>query len=180
MNEWKGWDVFIEAARLTHQRLPEAVFRLVGGVVPGADIDAAAVEKAVGQADPSRTWLRWLGEQPSALPSMRHAWLVAVPSIRPDPFPNVVLEGMTQARAIVGSNLGGIPEMVMDGETGKLVPAGDAASLAEAMTSVLSDRQTATRLGAAGRRRVQEEFSTARFDASWRAILASELRLAHS
>jgi len=175
MNELKGWEVFIQAATIAHERVPEARFQLVGGTVPGADIDAATVDGAVQRADPSGAWLRWFGEQPSTSTFVDDCWLVAVPSIRPDSFPNAVLEGMAQARAVIGSDLGGIPEMIVHGETGRLVPPGDVASLASAMEAMLADRDEAARMGAAGRERVVREFSSMRLDAAWRAILAREL-----
>ena len=106
---------------------------------------------------------------------MRDAWVVAVPSIRPDPFPNVVLEAMSEGRAVVGSRLGGIPEMVMDGDTGLFVEAGDAFALASAMARVLADRDAAAALGEAGYRRLRERFSVDRFAASWREQVANML-----
>ncbi|MCU0935073.1 MAG: glycosyltransferase [Gammaproteobacteria bacterium] len=60
---------------------------------------------------------------------------------------------------VVGSAIGGIPEVVRDGVNGRLVPAGDALSLGRAVRSVLDDPDGARALGAAGRRIVEREFS---------------------
>jgi glycosyltransferase involved in cell wall biosynthesis len=106
---------------------------------------------------------------------MRDSWLVVVPSIRPDPFPNVVLEAMAEGRAVIGSDIGGIPEMVVDGVTGSLVPPGDRDSLAHSMARLLSDRSLAEGMGARGHRRAREEFSVEPFTAAWRATLGASL-----
>jgi glycosyltransferase involved in cell wall biosynthesis len=76
-------------------------------------------------------------------------------------LPLVVLEAMAQGRPVVATAVGGTPELVVDGETGFLVPAGEADALAKALARVLGDRALADRLGEAGRRRVAAEFSLA-------------------
>jgi glycosyltransferase involved in cell wall biosynthesis len=74
-------------------------------------------------------------------------------------LPLVVLEAMAQARPVVATAVGGTPELVVHGETGLLVPPGDAGALAAALDEVLGDPDLAHRLGEAGRRRVIESFS---------------------
>jgi glycosyltransferase involved in cell wall biosynthesis len=59
----------------------------------------------------------------------------------------VVVEAFCRGRAIVGSRVGGIPDLVRDGENGLLVEPGDPQALAEALTRVLGDRELAERLG---------------------------------
>ena len=73
-------------------------------------------------------------------------------------LPLVVLEAMAQARPVVATTVGGTAELVVDGETGVLVPAGDTAALADALEGLLRDPERARRLGEAGRRRVAAEF----------------------
>lgn len=63
----------------------------------------------------------------------------------------VVVEEFCRGRGVVASRVGGIPDIVSDGETGPLVPPGDAQALADALVRVLSDRALVERLGAAGR-----------------------------
>ena len=171
-NGWKGQETFISAASLAHEQLPAASFCLVGGAVPSDHETASAVEAQARSADPSATWLRLAGEVPDSRQAMRGAWVVAVPSTLPDPFPNVVLEAMSEGRAVVGSNLGGIPEMVADGVTGELVAPGDAVRLAEAMQQILADRDLAESMGLAGRAAVDTQFSRARLRERWRTLLA--------
>jgi len=77
-----------------------------------------------------------------------------VPSITPDAFPTVALEAMSAGVAVLASRVGGIPEAVLDGETGVLVPPGDPVALAEALDRLMDDPAQRARLGAAGRERV--------------------------
>lgn len=170
-NGWKGQETFIEAACLAHERVPTATFALVGGAVPTDQATAAAVEAQARTADPAGDWLELVGEVPDSREAMRGAWLVAVPSTLPDPFPNVVLEAMSEGRAVVGSNLGGIPEMIVEGLTGTLVAAGDAGQLAESLVRILQDRDLAESMGRAGRREVDEKFSRDRQRSSWHSML---------
>ena len=86
----------------------------------------------------------------------RSARAVVVPSVWSDPCPTVVLEAMAAGRPVVAAASGGILDMVVDGDTGLLVPPGDASALAQAIASVLSDPQTARAFGIAGRDRARE------------------------
>lgn len=74
-------------------------------------------------------------------------------------MPLVVLEAMAQAKPVVATAVGGTPELVVDGETGILVPPGDAGELRQALGRILGDPELAARLGRAGRERVRRSFS---------------------
>lgn len=176
-NGWKGQQTFIEAASMAHERVPTATFALVGGAVPSDHDTAKAVARQALTVDPDGSWLQLVGELTDSRAAMREAWIVAVPSTLPDPFPNVVLEAMAEGRAVVGSDLGGIPEMIDGGRTGELVTPGDATCLANAMTRILMDRAVAESMGQAGRADVDAKFSRSRLRSSWRAMLASTIGL---
>jgi glycosyltransferase involved in cell wall biosynthesis len=66
--------------------------------------------------------------------------------------------------------VGGVRQTVLDGETGLLVPVGDVSALAEAIVRLLSDREEARRLGAAGRARVRELYAQERMVAGTTAV----------
>jgi glycosyltransferase involved in cell wall biosynthesis len=76
-------------------------------------------------------------------------------------LPLVVLEAMAQAKPVVATAVGGTPELVVDGETGLLVPPRDLEALADALRALLADPARMKSLGDAGRRRVEERFSAA-------------------
>jgi len=84
-------------------------------------------------------------------------------------LPLVVLEAMAQRRAVVATPVGGTPEVVVDGETGLLVPPRDPDALAGALRRLLADAALRTRMGEAGYERVRTRFSA---DAMTRRVLA--------
>ncbi len=86
--------------------------------------------------------------------------LVALPSWI-EGMPIVVLEAMAHGKPVVATPVGGTPELIANGETGLLVPPRDPARLAEAIRLLVSNRELAQRLGAAGLDRVRREFSEA-------------------
>ncbi len=101
--------------------------------------------------------VRLLGQWPSD--AVRLAWERAlagvIPSICPEACPTVVIEAMQAGAPVVASRIGGIPDLVADGETGVLVPPGDAAALAEALAALVADGARTAALGAAAEQRAR-------------------------
>lgn len=91
--------------------------------------------------------------------ALEECLFAVVPSIVPDSLPTVALEAMSRGKAIVASAIGGLPDLVVDGQTGLLSPAGDVAALADRLARLLDDPALAQRLGEAGRQRLAESFS---------------------
>ena len=109
------------------------------------------------------------------VPALLAAADVFVLSSRSEGLPLSVLEAMAAALPVVATRVGGIPEVVVDGETGILVDAGDAAGLAAALERLLADAELRARLGRAGRRRAEKEFDLPRFQAAHVAVYRREL-----
>ncbi len=150
----KGVDVAIDALPRIREKHPAAVLVVLGeGALRPELIDLAArhgVADAVsfpGRVGDVAWWLR-------------RAAVVVHPA-RWEGFGLALLEAMLCERPIVASNVSSIPEIVLDGETGVLVPPDDSARLAEAVVSLLDDPARARALGEAGGRRAREEFSVA-------------------
>ena len=80
-------------------------------------------------------------------------------AFRSESLSQVAMEAMAVGTPVIASRVGGLPEVVSDRETGLLVEPGDVGALAAAMESLLLDRDAASRLASAGRRRVTEEFT---------------------
>lgn len=82
------------------------------------------------------------------------AMLGLVPSTWSDPCPTVAMEAMALGRPLIASRMGGLTDLVDDGESGLLVPPDDAAALRAAMARLVADPALRARMGAAGRRKV--------------------------
>jgi len=85
----------------------------------------------------------------------------------------VLLEAMSYGVPVIGSNLGGITDIVRDGETGLLVPPGDPGQLAAALQRLARDRDLSQRLGAAGRKHVAAAFGWPAIMAQWEECYAA-------
>jgi glycosyltransferase involved in cell wall biosynthesis len=82
--------------------------------------------------------------------------IALVPSIALDAFPTVALEAMAMGRPVIASRIGGLSDIVVDGETGLLVPPGNDRALREAIQSLLDDPLQRERMGALARQRVAQ------------------------
>jgi glycosyltransferase involved in cell wall biosynthesis len=89
------------------------------------------------------------------LAAWRRATVAVVPSLVPDAFPVVALEAMASGRPVIASRIGGLPDAVVDGETGILVRSGDVGELTDVLERVLSSPELRARLGQAGRERAR-------------------------
>lgn len=89
--------------------------------------------------------------------------VVAVPSQALESAPRAVAEAQAAGRAVVGSAIGGIPELITDGHDGLLVPPGDVGSLARALQQLLGDPELRRRLGGAGRLRAERQYGLPAF-----------------
>jgi len=105
--------------------------------------------------------ISFLGRVAPAASVLERAGIVIVPSLG-EGFGMVALEAMERGRAVVASAIGGLPELVVDGVTGLVVPPSEPDALREAIRSLLGDPERARMMGAAGRRRALEAFSQTR------------------
>ena len=88
--------------------------------------------------------------------------VLALPTLWPDPLPRAVMEAMAAGRPVVAYEDGGVPEMVVDGETGLLCQPGDVEGLTRAILEIAGNETRRGLLGEAGRKRARELFSVER------------------
>ncbi len=149
-----------------HATLLRAVAALAGRwpglrvVLAGADggsqpsLEGLAAE--LGIADR----IRYAGLCPNH-PSPHHLFDIAALTSVSEGLPNSVLEAMASARPVVATRVGAIPDAVVDGETGLLVPPQDPEAVAGALDALLRDPERRVRAGAAGRDRARAQYSSA-------------------
>ena len=156
---WKRQDIFIAAAALLAERFPEVLFALVG----------TEPDPAQGYATSLRNQVVGLGLEDRVVftgfcddaPGIFAALDIVVLTSDNEPFGRVLIEAMAAARPVVATEEGGIPEIVVPGETGFLVPVGDALATADTVADLLDDGDKARAFGVAGRARARAEFSIA-------------------
>jgi len=138
----KGVHILLDAFRRLAVELPGARLSIVGDGRERAELEAGAADLvAVGA-------VRFLGWQDQAAVSreLAAASLVALPSLWPENFPTVALEALQHGRPLVGSRVGGIPELVGP-DNGALVEPGDPAALARELARLLGDPDLLGELG---------------------------------
>ena len=150
----KGLDTLMGALDLLG---PPAELRLAGEDWGAGE---SITRWAESRREPSSVKLLGMISRSALLEEYRSADVLVLPS-RFEPFGIVLLEAMAAGLPVVASRVGGIPEIVDDGRTGLLVPAGAPDRLADALRTLREDSALARRFGAEGRRRV-ERFSWAR------------------
>ena len=176
----KGISVLLDAFAQVTQTLPDARL-LIAGDGPERNT-LAQLSHQLGLA----SQVEWLGHlsRDAAETAFAPAWVQAVPSTWEEPFGLVAAEGLMRGTAVVASALGGLAEIVEDGETGALVPPGDADALAAALLSILSNRDRAEALGRAGRARALTHFTEPRlvdeFETLYRQLVGTPAALAGS
>jgi glycosyltransferase involved in cell wall biosynthesis len=147
----KGFQLLVKALPAILSGVPSARLLLVGeGSLRPALVNDA---RALGVADR----LTFVGAQPEGATFLAAADLVVVPSLN-EGMGRVLVEAMALGRPVVATRVGGIPAVVVDGETGRLVAPDDPAALARAVNELLKDPGLRQRMGEAGRRRA-EQFS---------------------
>ena len=100
----------------------------------------------------------WLPGSHNQVPKLMHAMDIFVLPSRNEGISNTILEAMASSLPVVATNVGGNPELVVENETGKLVPADDPVSMANALNDYVLNADRRSAHGAAGRRRVEEQF----------------------
>lgn len=168
LDRQKGLIDLIEAAALVLPRYPQAHVLLVG-----EGPERPAIEQAIRDRN-LLDRVHLAGWRPD-VPELLAAGYALVLSSHWEGMPNVVLEAMAAGLPVVATRVEGVSELVIEGQTGLLVPAQSPKSLAAALGGILDDPAAAKAMGQGGRERVRGEFSwekmAARYSALYQSIL---------
>jgi glycosyltransferase involved in cell wall biosynthesis len=159
----KGLDVLVRAMKPIAEAVPGA--RLL---IAGEGPERAALETLVHELELERR-VRLLGHRHDTRALMRHAWLLVHPA-RWEGFGLVLLEAMEAGLPVVATEVSAIPEIVVAGVTGRLVPPDDPHALAEAVIASLRDERFRRDACARGFERLVEHFSAERMACETAAV----------
>jgi glycosyltransferase involved in cell wall biosynthesis len=171
LQRWKGQDVFVEAAARVAREVPGTRFAVVGGSVFGLEPQFARALALRAGALGLGGRIVFAGQREDVPRLMAACDVVCHTTRVPEPFGMVIAEAMAQARPVVATRGGGPSEIVEEGGTGLLVPPDDAAALANAMRMLGIDSALRDRMGARGRERARERFTSDRAAAGLAAAL---------
>jgi len=149
----KGHAHLLDAFAAVHALHPAARLLLVGDGIRRPWVEGLAKDRGLGEA------VLFTGFRTDVPELLRAMDCFVLASTRTEGVPQSLLQAFAAGVPVVASAIGGIPEVVKDGETGMLVPPEDAAALARAIESVLSDRAAAAARALRARRLVEERFS---------------------
>ncbi len=150
LRSWKGHPVFIEAARLLRERGVKAQFAIVGTGPQHNYIVRLIEENGMSEH------IHLTGYREDVPGILRALGVLAIPSTGHEGIPQIGLQALACETPVVGSDAGGIPEVIRPGETGLIVPAGDAMQLANAIEAALVDSKITRHIAENGRRLVEQ------------------------
>jgi len=159
----KGQRHLIEAAHLVIQQMPDVRFLILGEGELRDSLERLVREHHLEK----HVFLP--GFRTDVLGCMKGFDLFVMSSVT-EGLGTALLDAMACGKAIVGTRTGGIPEVVEDGETGRLVPPRDHAAMAQAILNMLADDEQRRRMGEAGLARVQARFTVERMVAETAAV----------
>ena len=169
MTPEKGLDVLLRAMSFIVAEFPSVCLYVVGDGPLRKPLEALACELGLEQR------IHFVGIQPDVRPYLGSCDLALLPSLS-EGMGLAAVEAMAVGRAVVGSHTGGIPEVVVEGETGLLVPPGDVQGLASAVAVLLRNPTRRLAMGRAGQARAHDQFSLQEALAKLEALYLELLR----
>jgi glycosyltransferase involved in cell wall biosynthesis len=165
----KNLETFLLAARSIVDAIPSIEFLVIGDGPAANQLKQLANDLRLSQS------VHFLGERPD-VPDLLAALDILVMSSYTESFPNAILEAMAMGKPVVATNVGGIPEVVEEGQTGFLIPARDPKAIAERVLSLCRDSARRLQMGRAARARVESNFTVQAVTAKLETIYFRSLR----
>jgi len=168
LREEKRIDVLVRAMPRILARYPDARLTLAGDGTCRDSLMELVQELGV------RDRVAFLGHREDVPALLQEADVFVLPS-RSEAFPNSIMEAMAAGVPVIASDVGGIPELVRDGVTGRLVPPGDVDALANALLALLDNPRQVEEFGRAGRGTIQQTYSFDRMVEQFQTLYDTEL-----
>lgn len=153
LRTYKGHEYFIEAAGRIAAGRNDVTFLIVGQGPEEKTLHGLIERRGLASR------IRMLGYRSDLLNVFRSLDVFAIPSIEGDTIPQVLMQALAMGLPVVSTTVGSIPDVVLEGETGFVVPPRDAVALAERIEALLDDRELRRRMGTNGRALVERSYS---------------------
>lgn len=153
LRSWKGHAVFFDAIRKLREAGRDFQFVVVGGGAPMENYAGMARKHGVeGQ-------VHFTGHREDIPEVLRALDVLCIPSLKHEGVPQIGLQALACGTAVVGSDCGGIPEIIQNGKTGRIFASGDAEALAARIAETFDQREETTRMNREGRAMVEQKHS---------------------
>jgi len=149
----KGIPYLVEAFELIKNDFPGFKLSLVGEGLPEGKLPLAEVRDR-----------------------MKNCYCLVLPSLT-EGLPRVILEAMALQKPVIASRVGGIPDLVKEGETGFLFEVGNVKELAEKLRILLSNKEMAVEMGRRGRELIQSQFSNEKYVSNYLAMIEARVKI---
>ena len=176
---WKGQHIFLDAAAKLVEAGIDAKFLLAGTAMFGEDDYVAELHSQVDRLG-LKGKVEFLGHVDPIEAFLPTVSILVHASTSPEPFGQVVIEGMAAGIPVVATDGGGVKETVVHGETGLLVPMGNAQALADALRMLIDRPELRAKLSTKGRQRVLRHFTASITARKVERVYREVLTLAHS
>lgn len=165
----KGADIFLRAAAIVLKERPYARFVVVGD---GPDLSMLNALMQKLEIEENVSFVGRRGDMPGVYASLD----VMVSSSRQEGLPMAILEGMASSLPLVATAVGDVPTIVLDGQTGIIVPSEDVELLAAGIMKLLQDSKLRARYSEAARKLIEEEFSAERMAGNYLRVYADVVK----
>ena len=170
VNLIKGQFYFIQIAAAAKAAGLNCHFVMIGDAYKGYEYLYPQLENQIAEQGLQNS-ITNLYYQPNAVSLIQQLDIFVLPSIKPDSFPVVILEAMAAGKPVIATNQGGAQEQIDDCVTGFLVPINDATIAAQKLGVLVNNPDMRTRMGQAGARKLQEQFSLVTFNKNKRNLV---------
>jgi glycosyltransferase involved in cell wall biosynthesis len=169
---WKGQDYFLKIAQHIHGYSNSVRFIMAGDPFPGYEY-LLDIHRRLKKEYALENVLFDLGFRTDVMEIMASLDIFILPSTLPDPLPTVVLEAMFSSKPVVATAHGGATEMVIDGQTGVLIPWDNAALAFAKIKPLIDNSSIRRRMGEQGRVRAEQNYSLKTFEENIKKLISN-------